>query len=103
METLIHARSMFITRQCGDTHVGYAMSHIKKARGQNKWVNQPKAVDPPVKEDFCYVIPRDRLQQTQNDRIAGELATFQNYATRAPRPTKAHPDALDVILRQWAN
>jgi predicted nucleotidyltransferase len=37
------------------------------------------------------------------DRMAGELATFENDATRAPRPTKAHPDALDVILRQWAN
>ena len=37
------------------------------------------------------------------DRMAGELATFENYATRAPRPTKAHADGLDAILRQWAN
>jgi hypothetical protein len=64
MERLIDSRHMFITRQCGDTHVGYAISQIKKARGQNKWVNQPKSVQPPVKEDFCYVIPRERLQQT---------------------------------------
>jgi len=65
METMIHSRDIFITRQCGDTHIGYAMSQIKKARGQNKWVNQPKSANPPVKEDFCYVIPRERLQQTQ--------------------------------------
>jgi predicted nucleotidyltransferase len=65
MQALILARSIFITRQCGDTHVGYAMSQIKKARGQNKWVNQPKDANPPVKEAFCYVIPRERLQQTE--------------------------------------
>jgi len=65
METLIHSRNVFITRQCGDTHVGYAMSQIKKARGQNKWVNQPKTANPPIKEEFCYVIARERLQQTE--------------------------------------
>jgi predicted nucleotidyltransferase len=64
MDWLIQSRNLFITRQCGDTHIGYAMSQIKKARGQNKWVNQPKASNPPMKEEFCHVIPRDRLQQT---------------------------------------
>src|SRR5450755_5104584 len=42
MEQLILARSTFVTRQCGDTHIGYAMSQIKKARGQNEWINNPK-------------------------------------------------------------
>jgi uncharacterized protein len=64
MDRLIHSRNLFITRQCGDTHIGYAMSQIKKARGQNKWVNQPKRSNPPMKEEFCYVIPRERLRQT---------------------------------------
>jgi uncharacterized protein len=63
MDSLVRSRSLFITRQCGDTHVGYALSQIKKARGQNKWVNDPKTTEAPTKEDFCYVIPRDRLQQ----------------------------------------
>jgi uncharacterized protein len=61
MEKLIRARSLFITRQCGDTHIGYAMSQIKKARGQNKWVNNPKPPEAPRKEDFCFVIPRESL------------------------------------------
>jgi uncharacterized protein len=61
MERLISARSLFVTRQCGDTHVGYAMSQIKKARGQNKWVNNPKPSEAPRKEDFCFVIPKERL------------------------------------------
>lgn len=49
-------RAVFITRQCADTHVGYAFSQIKKARGQNKWINQPKPEAPPRKEDFCHVL-----------------------------------------------
>lgn len=61
MDRLIHARSIFVTRQCGDTHIGYAMSQIKKARGQNKWINNPKPKGAPRKEDFCYVIPKARL------------------------------------------
>lgn len=35
------------------------------------------------------------------DSMLNELAGFESYATRAPRPTKANPDALDAILRQW--
>ena len=54
-------RAMFITRQCADTHIGYAFSQIKKAKGQNKWINQPKSETPPRKEDFCHVLTRDAL------------------------------------------
>lgn len=61
MDKLIGARSLFITRQCGDTHIGYAMSQIKKARGQNKWVNNPKPPQVPRKEDFCFVIRKEDL------------------------------------------
>jgi hypothetical protein len=57
MQMLIAHRYLFISKQCVDTHAGYAMSQIKKARGQNKWVNNPRAEAPPVKEDFCHVIP----------------------------------------------
>ena len=82
MDRLIHARNMFITRQCGDTHIGYAMSQIKKARGQNKWVNQPKTSNPPTKEEFCYVIPRERLRQTDGNpcRPISLLLTNWNLA-----------------------
>lgn len=63
MHTLVTARSLFVTRQCVDTHIGYALSQIKKARGQNKWVNDPKPVDAPAKEAFCYIIPRTHLME----------------------------------------
>jgi predicted nucleotidyltransferase len=57
MEMLIARRNVFISKQCADTHAGYAMSQIKRARGQNKWVNNPRPEAPPAREDFCYVIP----------------------------------------------
>lgn len=57
MRMLVEHRHLFISKQCADTHAGYAMSQIKKARGQNKWVNNPKPAEPPRKEDFCFVIP----------------------------------------------
>ena len=53
MEQLIFARSIFVTRQCGDTHIGYAMSQIKKARGQNKWINNPKPKAPSTLLQDC--------------------------------------------------
>jgi uncharacterized protein len=72
MQRLIAARRVFITRQCGETHIGYALSQVRKARGRNKWVNDPKPAEAPAKEDFCYLIDRDRLQQSQG-RFAGLL------------------------------
>src|SRR5690606_11846973 len=57
MQTLIEHRHLFVTRQCADTHAGYAMSQIKKARGQNKWVNNPRPEAAPARESFCHVIP----------------------------------------------
>jgi len=57
MQMLQAHRHLFISKQCADTHAGYAMSQIKRARGQNKWVNNPKPRTPPAKEDYCHVIP----------------------------------------------
>src|SRR5262245_22132895 len=42
MQELTSQRLLFVTKQCAETHAGYAMSQIKKARGQNKWINNPK-------------------------------------------------------------
>ena len=57
MRELTAHRQLFVTKQCAETHAGYAMSQIKKAKGQNKWINNPKPDAPPRKEDFCHVIP----------------------------------------------
>ncbi|MBL8301108.1 MAG: nucleotidyltransferase domain-containing protein [Rhodanobacteraceae bacterium] len=61
MNCLLARRTLFISSRCADAHIGYAFSQIKKARGQNKWINQPKPEQPPRKEDYCHVIRRDEL------------------------------------------
>jgi predicted nucleotidyltransferase len=57
MELLLAERRLFISKACAETHAGYAMSQIRKARGQNKWVNNPRPLAPPVKEDYCHIVP----------------------------------------------
>lgn len=51
-------RSLFITKQAYQSHVGYALAQIKKARGQNKWVNNPQPENPPRRDNFCWFVPR---------------------------------------------
>lgn len=61
MEELIAQRRLFLTLQCVDTYLGYAMAQVKRARGQNKWINYPRSKEPPRKESFCYVLSRAAL------------------------------------------
>lgn len=57
VEKLFASREMFITKQAYDSHVNYARAQIKKAKGKNKWVNNPQPIDTPKREDFCWFIP----------------------------------------------
>lgn len=50
------ARDRFVTTRCLDSHVGYARAQIQRARGQNKWINNPQPETQPRREDYCYVI-----------------------------------------------
>ncbi|GAA0701162.1 nucleotidyltransferase domain-containing protein [Dyella marensis] len=61
MDQLAARRSLFLAKPCVQSHIGYALTQIRKARGQNKWINQPRPEARPVKEDYCHVIPRERL------------------------------------------
>ena len=63
MERLLADREVFISKACFTTHIGYAKAQIKKARGRNKWINNPQPEEPPPKENFCWIIglqKRDR-------------------------------------------
>ena len=60
MAELVASRRLFLTRKCADTHLGYALAQIKRARGQNKWINNPQPEARPRKEEFCFIIPRER-------------------------------------------
>lgn len=61
-DRLLAERRLFISKRAYESHVAYAMAQIKKARGQNKWVNNPKSETPPRKEEFCWIVPRRAAQ-----------------------------------------
>ncbi|MBI1293299.1 hypothetical protein GC173_19005 [bacterium] len=56
---LLDQRELFLSRACYQSHVAYAQAQIRKARGQNKWVNRPQPEKPPRQEDFCWFLPRE--------------------------------------------
>ncbi len=52
-ETLVAHRDMFITQRAVESHLGYAVSQMKKAKGTNKRVWNPWPEEPPTPEDYC--------------------------------------------------
>jgi len=58
---LIANRDMFISQKCYYSFVNYAFAQIKKAKGQNKWINNPKPKDPPNAIDYMYSIAKGQL------------------------------------------
>ena len=56
-EKLRANRHLFASMKAYHSFIGYAYSQIKRAKGQNKWVNNPKPENPPSKLDVCYIIP----------------------------------------------
>jgi len=57
MEKILANRNLFVSAKAYHTFSGYAYAQIHKAKGKNKFVNNPKSKERPVKEDFCWVIP----------------------------------------------
>lgn len=58
MEHVLRSRNLFVTRRAYESHVEYATAQIARARGRNKWVNNPQPRDPPSRESFCWIVPR---------------------------------------------
>ena len=54
-ELLVKNREMFISQRAVESHLGYAVSQIKKARGCNKRVWNPWPEPPPRREDYADV------------------------------------------------
>ena len=61
MEVLFSNRNLFISKKAFFTHIKYAESQIKKARGSNKKVHNPQPKEQPKKEDFCWVVTKDDM------------------------------------------
>lgn len=61
-QRFIDSRDLFMSRKIFDSHVNYAISQIKRSRGQNKWVHNPKPEAPPVFEGYCWIVLRESTQ-----------------------------------------
>jgi hypothetical protein len=61
MQLLLNNRKLFVSQAAFPAFSGYAYAQIKKAKGQNKWVNNPQPEKQPTKEDFCWFIPKEGL------------------------------------------
>ncbi len=57
-QQVIDQRDQFLTLKAYDSHVRYAEAQIRKAKGRNKWINQPQPQEPPDLLDFCWFISR---------------------------------------------
>lgn len=70
-------RDLFISKKCYFTFTGYAHAQIKKAKGQNKWVNNPQPKERPDKLDFCWIVETSKLSEYdwwegRNEGICGK-------------------------------
>ena len=52
-DLLVANRSLFISQKAVESHLGYAVSQMKKAKGCNKRVWNPWPEEPPEPEDYC--------------------------------------------------
>jgi len=61
MQMIIDNRNLFISKKAFHTFSGYAYAQIKKAKGEHKWINNPKPENPPIRDEFCWVIPSESM------------------------------------------
>lgn len=57
LQPLFSAKSQLVSQALVRAKLGYAMGQIKKARGQNKWINQPQPEAAPTAQQFCHWLP----------------------------------------------
>jgi predicted nucleotidyltransferase len=57
LQPLFSAKSQLLSQALVRAKLGYAMGQIKKARGQNKWINQPQPEAAPTAQQFCHWLP----------------------------------------------
>ena len=77
-------RALFLSRRAVDTHIGYALAQIKKARGCNKRVWNPQPEEPPAPEAFC-----DAPAPPASDAIgplAISMRSMRNVSMKRPGP-----------------
>jgi len=58
-ERLLVNRNLFISKKAYFTFSSYAYAQTKKASGANKMINHPELFTKPIKENYCWFIPKN--------------------------------------------
>jgi len=61
MDLLFENRDAFLSQAAYTAFVGYSRAQVSKARGRNKWINNPQPEERPTKELFCWFIREDSM------------------------------------------
>ena len=92
MDKLMENRNIFISKKAYHTFSGYAFSMLHKAKSQNRFVNNPKSETRPTKEDYCFIIPRDKgVAMT-----SGLIENDENYLKMPSRPIPLKKTKYDL-------
>ena len=86
-QTFVDNRHLFISKKAKHTFCGYAYAQIKRAKGQNKWINNPKPERKPILEDFCWWVSKYDmpwvpvpLAETNLDLAICKVAGFEHLS-----------------------
>lgn len=98
-------RAEFLSKKTVESHLGYAISQIKKAKGANKRVVNPQPKERPKKDDYCFIIPmRKYTAHIEDNNIAKQLVfnvagnTF-TIASAVPELLSSDKAFQDFIVR----
>lgn len=104
-EVLKHYRSELLCSKVAFTFSGYAMSQMKRIKGHNKFINNPKSESPPRQCDFVSlqqnfsdekILPREfKLENFRQGRLVpfgGNLYGYYDYNCAAARGYETFSD-----------
>lgn len=101
MDLILKNRQLFISKKAFHTFSGYAYAQIKKAKGQNKWINNPKPKDPPQREDFCWVIMVPNSERYDSADLKFNIDLWSVRAGDMPhRPVPLKDSGVDLSKYQ---
>ena len=98
MKHILDNRHLFVSKKAFDTHCGYAFAQIKKMKGVNKWISNPKPQEHPSREEFCHVVDTNDMWNLAI-QFKGQLGfpTKINSTERFPfRPIPLRESGIDL-------
>lgn len=83
-------RKMFVTQKAISSHACYAFAQVKKAKGANKLINNPKPVEKPSRIDFCWFVPAGKARFDTIPLKETNIDISKCHATAIPHINNAY-------------